>query len=132
MIKKIKLGAGLTDDGQNMIKKVFAVSAVNGKGLDAIKAHLQEALPLVSSWTGEWLYPSDQISNIPLRQIAAELTRETIFLRAHEEVPYSCFVETELFKDLADGSTRIEQIIYVETVGQKKILIGMIRDLGMR
>jgi len=110
-----------------MVNKVFAVSASAGKGMDAMRNFLRDALP-----QGEWLYPIDQISNVPVRNIMAEFTREAIFLRAHEELPYCSYVETEAYKQQPDGAVRIEQTIYVETEGQKKILVGMIKDLGTK
>eukprot|EP00960_Hanusia_phi_P035970 752060-Hanusia_phi.AAC.7 len=127
LAETLRLSAGLHDNGESMVKKVFAVSAKTGRGLDSLKAYLKDSLPL-----GPWLYPVDQISNIPMRNLVAEFTRESIFLRAHEEVPYACYVETESYETQANGSIRIEQTIYVETEGQKKILIGMIKDLSTR
>ena len=73
---------------------------------------------------GPWLYPEDQISDMPLRLLAAEITREKIFERLHDELPYASTVETELWKDMPDGSVRIEQTIYVMREGHKKIVIG--------
>jgi GTP-binding protein Era len=73
---------------------------------------------------GPWLYPEDQISDLPLRMLAAEVTREKLFLRLHEELPYSSTVETEKWEVRDDGSARVEQTIYVERESQKKIVIG--------
>ena len=73
---------------------------------------------------GPWLYPEDQISDAPLRSLAAEITREKLFERLHDELPYQSTVETELWKDQPDGSARVEQTIYVTREGQKKIVIG--------
>ena len=115
------------ETGECMVKKVFAVSAISGKGLDAIKSFVRDVMPL-----GEWHYPPDQISSQPLRQIVAEITRESILLRSHEEVPYVAFVETDIFQERDDGSVYIEQTVFVETPGQKIILVGMIKDLSTR
>ena len=73
---------------------------------------------------GPWLYPEDQISDAPLRQLAAEITREKLYLRLHQELPYQSTVETEVWKELKDGAVRIEQTIYVERESQRKIVLG--------
>ncbi len=73
---------------------------------------------------GPWLYPEDQISDAPLRQLAAEITREKLYLRLHQELPYQSTVETEVWKELQDGAVRIEQTIYVERESQRKIVLG--------
>ncbi len=73
---------------------------------------------------GPWLYPEDQISDAPMRQLAAEITREKLYLRLHQELPYQSTVETEVWKELEDGSVRIEQTIYVERESQRKIVLG--------
>ena len=73
---------------------------------------------------GRWHYPADQITDAPLRHLAAEITREKLYLRLHQELPYQSTVETEQWKDLGDGSTRIEQTIYVERESQRKIVLG--------
>jgi len=97
----------------------FMVSALTGDGVDDLRAHLAAAVP-----PGPWLYPEDQISDLPLRSLAAEITREKVFLRLHDELPYASTVETEQWKDLRDGSVRIEQTIFVERESQKKIVLG--------
>ncbi len=83
---------------------------------------------------GPWLYPEDQISDAPLRSLAAEITREKILERLHDELPYQLTVETEQWKDMRDGSVRIEQTIYVAREGHKKIVIGekgqMLKTVG--
>ena len=81
--------------------------------------YLAAALP-----EGPWYYPEDQISDLPMRQLAAEITREKLFLRLHQELPYSSHVETEKWEERKDGSVRIEQVIYVERESQKKIALG--------
>lgn len=99
--------------------RVFMVSALEGDGVDDLKAYLAEVVP-----PGPWLYPEDQISDAPQRHWAAEVTREKLYLRLHDELPYSSTVETTDWKTLKDGSVRIEQTIYVERDGQKKIVLG--------
>lgn len=97
----------------------FMISALNGDGVEDLLAHLAEAVP-----KGPWLYPEDQISDLPMRNLAAEVTREKLYLRLHDELPYRSSVETTQWKDLKDGSVRIEQTIFVERQSQKKIVIG--------
>lgn len=97
----------------------FMISAQNGDGVDDLRTMLAGAVP-----KGPWLYPEDQISDLPERQLAAEITREQLTLRLHDELPYSATVETETWKTLRDGSVRIEQAIFVEREGQKKIVLG--------
>jgi GTPase len=97
----------------------FMVSARSGDGVADLKRWLAEHVP-----EGPWLYPEDQISDAPLRQLAAEITREKLFLRLHQELPYQSTVETEVWKELRDGSVRIEQIVYVERESQRKIVLG--------
>ena len=110
-------------------KRTFMVSALTGAGCDAILDYLAEALPV-----GPWYYPEDQISDLPMRQLAAEITREKLYLRLHQELPYSSHVETEKWEEKPDGSVRIEQVIYVERDSQKKIVLGhkgeTIRSIG--
>jgi GTP-binding protein Era len=97
----------------------FMVSALTGDGVEDVKRYLAEQMP-----KGPWLYPPDQMSDAPLRQLAAEITREKLFQRLHQELPYQSTVETESWKDLRDGSVRIEQTIYVERESQRKIVLG--------
>jgi GTPase len=99
--------------------ETFMVSALTGDGLVTFKERLAARMPI-----GPWLYPEDQISDAPLRALAAEITREKIFERLHDELPYQSTVETELWKDMPDGSARVEQTIYVMRDGHKKIVIG--------
>jgi len=99
--------------------RTFMVSALTGSGCDDLVAWLATALP-----QGPWYYPEDQISDLPMRQLAAEITREKIYLRLHQELPYSSHVETEKWEEKPDGSVRIEQVIYVERDSQKKIVLG--------
>lgn len=97
----------------------FLISALTGDGVDALRAHLAGRVP-----EGPWLYPEDQIADLPQRMLAAELTREKLFLRLHQELPYASTVETESWKEAANGSVRIEQVIFVERESQRKIVLG--------
>ena len=97
----------------------FMISAVSGDGVDDFVAYLAAALP-----EGPWLYPEDDVSDVPLRQLAAEITREKVFDRLHQELPYQTTVETDAWQEQQDGSVRIEQTIFVERDSQKKIVIG--------
>jgi GTP-binding protein Era len=99
--------------------KTFMISAEKGYGVDDLREWLADNLP-----EGPWLYPEDQIADLPMRMIAAEVTREKLTLRLHEELPYQLTVETEKWDDRKDGSTRIDQIIYVARDGHKGILLG--------
>jgi GTP-binding protein Era len=99
--------------------QTFMISALRGHGVPKFKQELATLMP-----PGPWLYPEDQISDMPLRLLAAEITREKIFEHLHDELPYSSTVETELWQDMLDGSARIEQAIYVMRKGHKKIVIG--------
>lgn len=100
-------------------ERTFMVSALTGDGLDAFLAWLAETVP-----AGPWLYPEDEISDVPLRQLAAEITREKLFERLHQELPYQATVETEEWAEQKDGSVRVSQTIYVERDSQKKIVVG--------
>ena len=99
--------------------KTFMISAERGYGVDDLREWLAAELP-----EGPWFYPEDQIADLPMRMIAAEMTREKLTLRLHEELPYQLTVETEKWEDRPDGSTRIDQIIYVARDGHKGILLG--------
>jgi GTP-binding protein Era len=99
--------------------EVFMVSAHNGSGVDDLKARLAALMP-----EGHWLYPEDQTADLPVRLLAAEITREKIYLRVHEELPYSAAVETTAFTEARDGGARIEQTIYVERESQRPIVLG--------
>jgi GTP-binding protein Era len=97
----------------------FMVSALTGDGVADLKQWLAGHVP-----AGPWHYPEDQITDAPLRQLAAEITREKLYLRLHQELPYQSTVETNSWKELKDGSVRIEQTIYVERMSQRKIVLG--------
>jgi len=109
--------------------RVFMISALTGDGVGDLKAYLAEAVP-----KGPWLFPEDQLTDASLRQSAAEITREKLFLRLHEELPYTLTVETTDWKELKDGSIRIEQTIYVERESHRKIVLGAkgqtIKEIG--
>ena len=99
--------------------RVFMVSALTGDGVADLKAYLASIMP-----AGPWHFPADDLSDMPLRQLAAEITREKIYNRLHEELPYALTVETTDWKTLKDGSARIEQTIFVERESQRKIVLG--------
>jgi GTP-binding protein Era len=106
-------------NGKAAFERTFMVSALTGAGCDDLLRYVAEHLP-----EGPWYYPEDQIADLPMRQLAAEITREKLYLRLHQELPYSSHVETEKWEEKKDGSARIEQVIYVERESQKKILLG--------
>ena len=97
----------------------FMVSALTGDGVADLRAWLAQNVP-----AGPWHYPEDQISDLPLRQLAAEITREKVYHRLHQELPYQSTVETDTWTERKDGSVRIEQTIYVERESQRKIVLG--------
>jgi len=97
----------------------FMISAEKGHGCDDLKAWLANELP-----EGPWLYPEDQIADLPMRMIAAEMTREKLTLRLHQELPYQLTVETENWEERKDGSAKIDQLIYVMRDGHKGIVLG--------
>ncbi|WP_336279021.1 GTPase Era [Bartonella sp. CB175] len=99
--------------------QTFMISALNGSGCKDLLSALSAMMQL-----GPWYYPEDQISDMPMRQLAAEITREKLFLRLHDELPYSSTVETENWEERPDGSVKINQVIYVERNSQKKIVLG--------
>ena len=109
--------------------KTFMVSAMKGYGVDDLRTALAAMMP-----EGPWLYPEDQVMDAPLRSLAAEITREKILERLHDELPYDITVETDQWKQLPDGSARIEQTIFVARESQKKIVIGeggrMLKSIG--
>lgn len=106
------------NDGHDFVE-TFMISAANGDGCDTLLDHLAGALP-----ESPWLFPEDQISDLPERMLAAEITREKVFLRLHQELPYASTVETESFKEQRDGTLRIDQVIFVERDSQKPIVLG--------
>jgi len=111
----------LANDANKAAKfeSTFMVSALTGDGVMDLKTWLAQRVP-----PGPWLYPADQMSDAPIRQLAAEITREKLFERLHQELPYHSTVETEVWKELRAGDIRIEQTIYVERESQRKIVLG--------
>ncbi|KPN63990.1 GTP-binding protein Era [Aliiroseovarius crassostreae] len=99
--------------------ETFMISAEKGHGVVALREWLAGALP-----DGPWLYPEDQIADLPMRMIAAEMTREKLTLRLHQELPYQMTVETENWEERKDGSARVDQVIYVMRDGHKGIVLG--------
>jgi GTPase len=108
-----------TANAKAVFEATFMVSALTGDGVADLKGWLAARVP-----AGPWLYPPDQMSDAPLRQLAAEITREKLFERLHQELPYHATVETEQWKELRGGAIRIEQTIYVERESQRKIVLG--------
>lgn len=100
-------------------ERTFMISAERGHGVEDLRQWLAKELP-----EGPWLYPEDQIADLPMRMIAAEMTREKLTLRLHQELPYQLTVETESWQERKDGSARIDQIIYVARDGHKGIILG--------
>jgi len=99
--------------------QTFMISAEKGHGVADLKAWLADQVP-----EGPWLYSEDQIADLPLRMIAAEMTREKLTLRLHQELPYQLTVETESWEERTDGSARIDQVVYVARAGHKGIILG--------
>ena len=123
----LRLAADIS--ARRQFDRVFMISALTGDGIADLKAYLADAVP-----PGPWLFPEDQLTDASLRQTAAEITREKLFLRLHDELPYRLTVETADWKELKDGSIRIEQTIYVERESQRKIVLGAkgqtIKEIG--
>jgi len=104
---------------EGVFEDVFLVSALNGNGVSDVASWVAARMP-----PGPWLYPEDQAADIPMRLLAAEITREKIYHRLHDELPYASAVETEKWEERKDGSVRIDQIIFVQRDGQKSIVLG--------
>jgi GTP-binding protein Era len=113
----LALTAALND--AHPFAETFLIAAENGDGVTALREWLARTVP-----EGPWLYPEDQIADLPLRMLAAEITREKLTLRLHQELPYQLTVETEAWEDREDGSARIEQVVYVARDGHKGIVLG--------
>ncbi|MBB37125.1 MAG: GTPase Era [Hirschia sp.] len=125
----LPISAALYDEG--VYSDVFMISGLKGGGVDALSEHLaKNMLP------GPFLFPEDQAADMPSRLLAAEVTREKLMLRLHEELPYQLTVETENWESRKDGSIRIDQIIYVAREGHRKIILGkqgrVIREVGQK
>jgi len=112
---------GLADalSRKGRFEPIFMISGLKGDGVADVKQHLAASLP-----PGPWLFPEDQLSDASERLIAAEVTREQVFLQLHDELPYASTVETEGWEDRPDGSVRIDQVIYVQRPGQRAIVLG--------
>jgi GTP-binding protein Era len=106
-------------NARGAFEATFMVSALTGDGVADLRAWLAQNVP-----AGPWHYPEDQISDLPLRQLAAEITREKVYHRLHQELPYQSTVETDTWTERKDGSVRIEQTIFVERESQRKIVLG--------
>ena len=113
----LALSQQLFDSG--VYSEVFMISSATGSGVDDLVGRLAELMP-----EGPWLYPEDQSADVPMRVLAAEVTREKVYLRLHQELPYSAAVETTAFAEDAKGGVRIEQTIFVEREGQRPIVLG--------
>ncbi|HEX3952433.1 MAG TPA: GTPase Era [Stellaceae bacterium] len=105
-------------------ERVFMISGQTGDGVTDLKQHLASLMP-----PGPWLFPEDQLSDAQERWLAAEVTREQVFLQLHDELPYAASVETEAWEERRDGSVRIDQVVYVRRAGQRAIVLG---DKGQR
>ena len=113
------LALAQTFSEEGIFTETFMISAKTGDGLAELRRYLADAMP-----AGPWHYPEDQLTDLPLRLIAAEVTREQLFLRLHQELPYALTVETESWDDFEDGSVRIEQTVYVQRETHKGICLG--------
>ncbi|NVJ70865.1 MAG: GTPase Era [Alphaproteobacteria bacterium] len=123
----LALAQALNETG--VFDEIFMISALKGDGVADLKAFLAKRAPV-----GPWMYPEDQVADVTMRILAAEVTREKVFLRLHDELPYATTVETEKWEERKDGSVRIEQVIHVQRETQKGIVIGkggtMLKMLG--
>ena len=104
---------------EGVFEDVFLISALKGEGVGDVASWVAARMP-----EGPWLYPEDQAADIPSRLLAAEVTREKIYLRLHDELPYASAVETEKWEERKDGSVKIDQMIFVQRDGQKAIVLG--------
>ena len=127
--KLLELSARL--NAAHRFDETFMISAATRDGIDRLLDRLAELTP-----QGPWLYPEDQIAEAPIRSLAAEITREKLFERLHDELPYQATVETESWKDLPDGTARVEQTVFVTRESHRKIVIGeggrTIKAIGSR
>ena len=117
--RPILLGLAARLNAALAFDQTFMISATAGDGLDRLTERLIELMP-----PGPWLYPEDQIAEAPIRSLAAEITREKLIERLHDELPYQATVETDSWKDLPDGTARIEQTIFVTRESHRKIVLG--------
>jgi GTP-binding protein Era len=116
---------------EDIFEPVFMISGLTGSGVEDLRAHLVAALP-----EGPWLFPEDQLSDLPQRLMAAEATREQVFLQLHDELPYASTVETDSWEEFKNGSVKISQTIFVQRDSQKAIVLGhegaQIKRIGAR
>lgn len=113
------LGLAAELDAEGIFTEIFMISATAGDGIEGLRRTLAGRVP-----EGPWLYPEDQISDMPMRLLAAEIVREKLFLQLHQELPYAATVETELWEEFEDGSAKINCEIYVQRESQKAIVLG--------
>ncbi|MGB0749349.1 MAG: GTPase Era [Magnetospiraceae bacterium] len=114
-----RLGGEKLPSGDSLFAQVFMISALEGEGVDDLVAYLAEEVA-----PGPWMFPEDQVSDMPLRLLAADVTREKILLQIHKEIPYKITVETESWTENPDGSARVDQIIFVERDTHKAMVLG--------
>jgi GTPase len=114
-----KLSAEKMIDGSPLFSDIFMISALTGDGVQDLSKFLAKSVP-----EGPWLYPEDQIATAPMRYLAAEVTREKLFLNLHQELPYQLTVETEAWEELKDGSAKVSQVVYVSRANHKGIVLG--------
>lgn len=113
------LGLAAEFSAEDIFDEIFMVSALTGDGLDRLRRYLADWAP-----EGPWHYPDDHITDMPMRLLAAEITREKLFLQLHQELPYATTVETEVWEQFDDGSVKISQVIFVRKDSQKAIVLG--------
>lgn len=113
------LGLAAEFSAEGIFDEIFMVSALTGDGLDRLRRYLADWAP-----EGPWHYPDDHITDMPMRLLAAEITREKLFLQLHQELPYAATVETEVWEQFDDGSVKISQVIFVRKDSQKAIVLG--------
>ncbi len=113
------MSAEVLEDGKALFSEVYMISALTGDGVADLGDTLAQAMP-----QGPWLFPEDQIATAPWRYLAAETTREKLFINLHQELPYHLTVETEAWEERKDGSVKIDQVIYVTRSGHKGIVLG--------
>ncbi|AWK89031.1 GTPase Era [Azospirillum thermophilum] len=117
--REVLLGIADSFQQEGVFTDIFMVSASTGDGIAHLRKWLADRMP-----EGPWLFPEDQISDMPMRLLAAEVTREKLFLQLHQELPYSATVETEAWEEFEDGSVKISQVIFVQRESQKAIVLG--------
>ena len=113
------LGLAKALSERGIFDEIYMLSALTGDGVDDLRSALAREMP-----EGPWLYPEDQLALAPMRQLAAEVTREKLFMRLNQELPYSLTVETESWEDRKDGSVKIQQVVYVSRANHKPIVLG--------